>query len=121
MLSVFAPLTSFQLLLAAAFASPGVVGSGAASVCPQGTILVEGDHYDRVDYQCNSVKWGMCAGYTPGYNPASGTKTQLHIGRWDAHIPCPPLLTASNQLGTPQIKTLSYGSLSSHLTLTADT
>lgn len=41
--------------------------------------LVEGDHWDRVDYECNGIKWGMCASYKPGFAQASGKVTHERV------------------------------------------
>jgi sulfatase modifying factor 1 len=78
LLSVLSPLTPFAMFLAGIFGSPGE-GSAAPSACPDGMRLVEGDHEGRIDYQCSALKWGMCAGYTPGFNPASGTRTHERV------------------------------------------
>src|SRR5262245_56055240 len=67
------PLT---LLLPIVLGAPPAV-SGA--VCPGGMRLVEGDHYDRVDYECREVKWGFCASYVPGVARASGRHTHERV------------------------------------------
>src|SRR5262249_31098299 len=40
---------------------------------------VEGDHWDRVDYECTGIKWGMCAAYKPDFIQAWGKVTHQRV------------------------------------------
>jgi len=51
----------------------------AQPACPAGMRLVEGDHYDKVAYECRDVKWGYCSAYAPGLARASGRKTHERV------------------------------------------
>lgn len=64
-----------QLLFGAP--TPPVPSSAAATVCPEGTRLVERDHAEVVEHDCTDLRGKHCFAFTPDVTRASGPVTHV--------------------------------------------
>ena len=76
---VLAPFLGPMMMAAAAPMPTHHAAGASSSSCPAGMRLVEGTHPDRIEYECNAVKWGMCSGYRPGVALESGPVTHERV------------------------------------------